>query len=57
MACCVAVVYLFSVAWRGIRWMGRLGATLTGSARPPETHRFAPAARREVRLPAGAPTS
>lgn len=39
MACCVAVVYLFSLAWRTIRWLGRLVAHLPGwAARPTGSH-------------------
>lgn len=56
MACCVAIVYLFSLAWRVIRWAGRLAARAAGSSRSPATGRFAPPARRAVRIPAGAST-
>ncbi|HTK63607.1 MAG TPA: hypothetical protein VL595_14575 [Pseudonocardia sp.] len=48
----MAVVYLFSLAWRAIRWAGRISARLIGSAPTPPP--FAPPARREVRIPARA---
>ena len=57
MACCVAVVYLFSLGWRGIRLTGRLFTRLIGSAGPPDAVGFAPPARREVRLPTEASVS
>ena len=57
MACCVAVVYLFSLVSRAVRWTVRLGARLVGATPAPEAPAFAPPARREVRLPAGVPTS
>jgi hypothetical protein len=57
MACCVALVYLFSMAWRAIRSVGRLVARMPGAASRPGTARFAPVARREVRPPVGAPAA